>query len=176
MKRYPRRASVSTKIGASADSPNASRNRLMAALRLWSKSTKVSAGQSLLRSSSLVTTSPGLSSSAANTWKGCSWSFTFCPCWRSSPVWRFTSNVLKWIIRDEEVGDTKTFAWRKFSTFVEQFRRVFGRYEAPRTLRTMRFLILYCHWDDTPLQEHRGQSGWENLPSLFSCARASKRK
>ena len=34
MKRYPRRASVSTKMGASADSPNASRNLLMAAFRL----------------------------------------------------------------------------------------------------------------------------------------------
>jgi hypothetical protein len=32
--------------GASADSPSASRNLLMAAFRLWSKSTKVSAGQS----------------------------------------------------------------------------------------------------------------------------------
>jgi len=34
MKRYPRRATVSTKMGLSADSPSASRNLLMAALRL----------------------------------------------------------------------------------------------------------------------------------------------
>jgi hypothetical protein len=34
MKRYPRRATVSTKIGLSADSPRASRNLWMAALRL----------------------------------------------------------------------------------------------------------------------------------------------
>src|SRR5262249_50804868 len=34
MKRYPRRASVSTKIGASAESPKVSRNRRMATLRL----------------------------------------------------------------------------------------------------------------------------------------------
>ena len=39
-----------------------SRNRRIAALRLWSKSTKVSAGHNLLRSSSRVTTSPGCSS------------------------------------------------------------------------------------------------------------------
>ena len=34
MKRYPRRASVSMKMGVSADSPSASRNLLMAAFRL----------------------------------------------------------------------------------------------------------------------------------------------
>src|SRR5215467_7133217 len=34
MNRYPRRASVSMKMGFSADSPNASRNLLIAALRL----------------------------------------------------------------------------------------------------------------------------------------------
>ena len=46
MNRYPRRGSVSIKRGVSAESPSASRNRLIAVLRPCSKSTNVSEGQS----------------------------------------------------------------------------------------------------------------------------------
>ncbi len=53
------------KCGLSAESPRASRSLLMALFRPWSKSTKVSAGQTFLRSSSRVTTCPGCSSSIA---------------------------------------------------------------------------------------------------------------
>src|SRR5882724_1929917 len=46
MKRYPRLGTVSTNCELEAESPRTSRILLMAVLRLWSKSTKVSAGQS----------------------------------------------------------------------------------------------------------------------------------
>ena len=48
------------KRGLSAESPSASRSLLIEVFRLLSKSTNVSAGQMLGRSSSRVTTSPGL--------------------------------------------------------------------------------------------------------------------
>ena len=80
------RASVSTNRGLSAESLRASLNLLIAAFRLWSKSTNVSAGHSLRCISSREMTSPGRSSNIVNTWKGCSWSFTFTPLRRSSPV------------------------------------------------------------------------------------------
>src|SRR5215469_8988514 len=59
------------KRGLSAESPTASLSRLTAEFRLCSKSTNVSEGQSRCRSSSRVTISPGRSSSATRTWKGC---------------------------------------------------------------------------------------------------------
>ena len=51
------------KRGVSAESPSASRSRFIAALMLCSKSTIVSPGQSCLRRSSRVTSSPGRSTS-----------------------------------------------------------------------------------------------------------------
>jgi len=66
-KRYPRRGSVSTKRGLSAESPRASRSLLIAVFRLLSKSTKVSCGQICERNSSRVTTSPGRCYSALST-------------------------------------------------------------------------------------------------------------
>ena len=64
MNRYPRRGSVSMYFGASAESPSASRSRLMAAFRPCSKSTNVFAGHNRSRRSSRVTSSPGCSTSA----------------------------------------------------------------------------------------------------------------
>jgi len=61
---------VSTKRGASAESFRAERILLMAVPRLWSKSTKVSAGHNLFRISSRETTSPGRSSSITKRSKG----------------------------------------------------------------------------------------------------------
>jgi hypothetical protein len=68
MNRYPRRGTVSTNLGFSAESPRVSRRRLIAVLRPVSKSTNVSAGQSVDRSSSRVTTAPACSRSFSNTW------------------------------------------------------------------------------------------------------------
>jgi hypothetical protein len=65
----------------------------MMVFRLWSKSTKVSAGQSLCRNSSRVTISPARSRSTTNTWKGWSWSRSRTPDLRSSPVAASTSNT-----------------------------------------------------------------------------------
>ena len=49
--------------GVSAESPSASRSFLIEAFKPTSKSTKVSAGQSFLRNSSRITSSPGRSNS-----------------------------------------------------------------------------------------------------------------
>jgi hypothetical protein len=46
----------------------------------------MSPGQSLLRSSSRVTTSPGRSTSMHRTWNGCACGFTFSPFLRNSPA------------------------------------------------------------------------------------------
>src|SRR5882762_5007047 len=94
-KRYPLRARVSTKRGFSAESPSASRSRLTAAFSPWSKSTKVSAGHSRLRSSSRVTISPGFSSSMVRIWNGCSCRRTLEPLRLSSPPRRSASNEPK---------------------------------------------------------------------------------
>src|SRR5215468_1552923 len=53
---YPRLARVSTNRGLSAESRRTSRSLLMAAFRLWSKSTNVSAGHRRRFNSSRVTT------------------------------------------------------------------------------------------------------------------------
>ena len=58
------------KRGASAESPNAARSLFIAAFRLCSKSTYVSAGQSRLCNSSRVTGSPGRCSSTVSTSMG----------------------------------------------------------------------------------------------------------
>ena len=70
MNRYPRRASVSTKRGLEAESFSASRILFTAVFRLWSKSTKVSAGQIFCRRSSRVTTRPAFSTRAVENLKG----------------------------------------------------------------------------------------------------------
>src|ERR1019366_10677494 len=95
MKRYPRRGMVSTKRGFSDASPSTSRSRMTALFSPWSKSTKVSPGQSRLRNSSRVTISPGFSSSTTRTWKGCSGSLIRSPCLRSSQAFRSTSKTPK---------------------------------------------------------------------------------
>src|SRR5215469_2132429 len=77
----------------SAESPKASRNRFTAAFSPWSKSTKMSAGQSLARSSSRVTTCPGFFKTASRIWRGWSCSFTGEPLLLSSPVCGFSSKV-----------------------------------------------------------------------------------
>src|ERR1019366_7520585 len=95
MKRYPRRGMVSTKRGFSDASPSTSRSRMTALFSPWSKSTKVSPGQSRLRNSSRVTISPGFSSSTTRTWKGCSGSLIRSPCLRSSESFRSSSKTPK---------------------------------------------------------------------------------
>src|SRR5579864_7592091 len=94
-KRYPRRATVSTNLGFSAESPSASRSLLTAVLMLCSKSTKVSSGHNRPRSSSRVTTSPGRSNNVRRICKGWSCSLTLTPLRRSSPVFRSTANTPK---------------------------------------------------------------------------------
>ena len=89
--RYPRRGSVSIKLGASAESPSASRTLLIAAFRPFSKSTNVSAPQSLPRSSSRVTISPECSNSITSTRKGWSGTRIRTPFLRTSPERRLTS-------------------------------------------------------------------------------------
>jgi hypothetical protein len=91
--RYPRFARVSMKRGLEAESLNTSRSLLMMVFRLWSKSTKVSAGQSFCLNSSRVTISPARSSSRTSTWKGWSWSRSRTPDLRSSPLAVSTSNT-----------------------------------------------------------------------------------
>jgi len=91
-KRYPRRASVSTNRGLSAESPNASRILLIAVSREWSKSTTVSLPHSRSCSSSRLTTSPGRSTNIASTLNGWLCNFTLCPAFQSSPVCRSASN------------------------------------------------------------------------------------
>src|SRR5580704_7426151 len=91
--RYPRFARVSMKRGLVAESPSTSRSLLMMVFRLWSKSTKVSAGQSFCRNSSRVTISPARPRSRTNTWKGWSWSRSRTPDLRSSPSAASTSNT-----------------------------------------------------------------------------------
>jgi hypothetical protein len=91
--RYPRFARVSIKRGFEAESPSTSRSLLMMVFRLWSKSTKVSAGQSFCRNSSRVTTSPARSRSTTNTWKGWSCSRSRTPDLRSSPLAVSASNT-----------------------------------------------------------------------------------
>jgi hypothetical protein len=65
----------------------------MMVFRLWSKSTKVSAGQSFCRNSSRVMISPACARSRTNTWKGWSWSRSRTPDLRSSPLAVSTSNT-----------------------------------------------------------------------------------
>ncbi len=84
-KREPRRGTVSTNLGESAESPSTSRRRLTAAFSPCSKSTKVSSGQSRLRSSSRVTSSPGRSSRTERSCSGCCWRLRRVPDLRSSP-------------------------------------------------------------------------------------------
>ena len=82
--RYPRRGIVSMNTGMSAESPSASRRRLIAVFRLVSKSTKVSTGHSAPCSSSRVTRTPAVSRSLRRTRKGCSCRRSFTPLRRSS--------------------------------------------------------------------------------------------
>src|SRR6267378_4338671 len=84
-KRYPRLGRVSTKRGTSAESFSAERILLMAVPRLWSKSTKVSAGHNLFRISSRETTSPGRSSSITKRSKGWACRRILWPSRRNSP-------------------------------------------------------------------------------------------
>ena len=72
------------KRGVSAESPSASRSRFIAALMLCSKSTIVLPGQSCLRRSSRVTSSPGRSTSMPRIRSGCPSSLIFAPPLRSS--------------------------------------------------------------------------------------------
>ena len=65
IKRYPRLGRVSMNVGDSAESPKASRRRLMALFSPRSKSTNVSAGQSRFWISSRVITCPGAASRMA---------------------------------------------------------------------------------------------------------------
>src|SRR6202167_2170740 len=81
--------------GFSAESRSASLSLLTATARRWSKSTKVSADQRRLRSSSRVTTSPAYSKSTARSRKGCSCSRTLLPSLRNSPARRSTSKFAK---------------------------------------------------------------------------------
>jgi hypothetical protein len=90
-----RRPTVSTNFGFSADSRSASLSLLTATARRWSKSTKVSADQRRLRSSSRVTTSPAYSKSTARSRKGCSCSRTLLPSLRNSAARRSTSKFAK---------------------------------------------------------------------------------
>jgi hypothetical protein len=73
----------------SGESPKAALNFLIAVFRLCSKSTKVPAGQSFCRSSSLVTVSPCLSSNIDKTQKGWPDKRTRTPCFRNSRATRF---------------------------------------------------------------------------------------
>ena len=107
MKRYPRRARVSTYRGVSAESPSACRTFLMAVFRPCSKSTNVSAGHNRCRRSSRVKTSPGRSSSAARICAGCSCSRTGCPSRHSSRPPSANSN---WPNRSRRPGEGKAEA------------------------------------------------------------------
>jgi len=89
-------------FGESAESFNAPRSRATALLSPWSKSTKVSVGQSFCRSSSRDTASPCLSSNSANTWKGCSCSLILRSSLRSSPARRSTANLAKRTVEFDE--------------------------------------------------------------------------
>src|ERR1035441_8536442 len=86
---------VSMKIGLSAESPKASRSRLMALLMPRSKSTKTSPGQRAWRNSSRVTTSLGRLSRTSRARNGRSWIRTLTPLRRSSPARRSASNTPK---------------------------------------------------------------------------------
>src|SRR5215831_7116348 len=90
---YPRRPTVSTNLGFSAESRRASLSLLTATAKRWSKSTNVSADQRRLRSSSRVTTSPADSNSAVSSRNGCSCNRTFPPSFRNSPARRSTSKL-----------------------------------------------------------------------------------
>src|SRR6267143_1715261 len=90
------------KRGLSAESPSASRSLLIALLRPWSKSTKEFDGQSLLRSSSRVTTCPGFASSISRIRSGCSCSLILTPCLRSSPARTSNANMPKRIVCEAE--------------------------------------------------------------------------
>lgn len=89
--RYPRRACVSMKRGLSAESPSAWRNFAIPALRLRSKSTKVSAVQSACLNSSRVTVWPGRSNKIDRIRNGCSCSFILRPSFVSTPWARSSS-------------------------------------------------------------------------------------
>src|SRR5580704_9310017 len=67
---YPRRGTVSTKRGLSAESFNAPRSFLTAVFNPTSNSTNVLLGQSFSFSSSRVRTTPGRSNSSISNWKG----------------------------------------------------------------------------------------------------------
>ena len=95
MKRYPRPGSVSTKRGAWAESPSASRSRFTAAFSPCSKSTNVSSRHRRARSSSRVTTCPGRSSSAVSSSTGWRERRTLASPRRSSPAARSASNSPK---------------------------------------------------------------------------------
>ncbi len=93
MNLYPRRGSVSMYRGISAESPSTSRIRPMALWRLWSKSTKVSAGQSWLLSSSRVTTLPADCNNIVRSCTGWPCRRSLTPRLCSSPARRSSSNV-----------------------------------------------------------------------------------
>ena len=93
MNLYPRRGSVSMYRGISAESPSVSRMRPIALWRLWSKSTKVSAGQSWLLSSSRVTRLPADCSNIASSCTGWPCRRSLTPRLRNSPARRSSSKV-----------------------------------------------------------------------------------
>ncbi len=95
IQRHPRRSTVSTKIGLSAESPRASRKRIIALLSPCSKSTKTWGGQRTCRNSSRVMTLPGLLNKCVNARKGRSCSRTLTPFRRNSPARTSASNTPK---------------------------------------------------------------------------------
>src|SRR5688572_12737994 len=76
------------KRGLSAASPSASRSRLTALFKLLSNSTNESSGHKRCCRFCRVTSSPGHSSSALNTWNDLSCRRIFAPLRRSSPLVR----------------------------------------------------------------------------------------
>src|SRR5208283_3468805 len=86
---------VSTKIGFSAESPSASRRRLIALRIARSKSTNTSPGHSACRNSSRVMTSFGRLSKSFRARKGRSWILTLTPFLRNSSECKSASNTPK---------------------------------------------------------------------------------
>jgi len=79
--------------GVSAELPSTSRMRPIALWRLWSKSTKVSAGHSWLVSSSRVTRLPAHCSNIPRTFMGWPYRRSLTPLLRNSPACRSSSKV-----------------------------------------------------------------------------------
>jgi len=103
--RFPPSQLTGIPAAATLDVPRLPPNRLahpqprIAALMPCSNSTTVSWGQSILRSSSRDTTSPGWFSSIARMRNGCSCSFSLTPCLRNSAVATSSSKEPKRTVR-----------------------------------------------------------------------------